>query len=275
MAVTRRARRPKQPTQRLVEFLNFNYATDSKEAFLQKEIRRFILALLLSKPDLIEFHLGRLFGEINRIRLRPYWAFTSVAVASNGLRFGERHLRIQNTKWIVSKRTLAGGTRESVFQDILSSMEAGDFGLLRRCPICQTFFVANDFRQGLCGSVPCKRKQNNDTARKRVAKKRERDREVRTVSLDRAAKSLFAINDRRGFECFREYMKLREKRNRSPADEDHLLEVTRRLPRRNQTPIEWDKEMKKEVTLADLWERFPSSVRSVFLAIVRSNSMST
>src|SRR5262245_60150365 len=172
MAVTRKARHLKRPTQRLVEFLNFKYANGSTEAFLQKGIRRFILPLLLSKPDLIEFHLGRLFGEINRIGLRPYWTFTAAAVASDGLRFGARHLRIQNTKWIVSKRTLAGGTRESVFQDILSSMEAGDFGLLRRCPICQTFFVAKDFRQELCGSVPCKRKQDNDTARKRVAEYR-------------------------------------------------------------------------------------------------------
>jgi len=145
-------------------------------------------------------------------------------------------------------------------------MEAGDFGLLRRCPICQTFFVAKDFRQELCGSVPCKRKQDNDTARKRVAEYREREREAKKTSQLDQEKNLLAINDRKGFECFRDYMKLREKRNRSPGDEDHLWEVTRHLPKRNQTPIEWDKQIKKGVTLAGLWERFPLSVRSVFLS---------
>ena len=264
MAVTREARQPKSPTQRLVDFLNFKYADGSREAFLQKEIRRFILPLLLSKPELIPFHLGKLFGEINRMALTPRWNFTPAA--SGSLQYGERHLRIQNTRWVISKISLAGGIRESHFQDILSSMEAGDFGLLRRCPICQTFFVAKDFRQEICGSVPCKRKRDNDTARIRVARKREQEREAKKTSRREQEKTLLAATDRRGFECFRDYMKLREKKNLSEADVDQLEKITRQLPNGAGTPREWDKQIKKGLSLQGIWERFPSSVRSVFLA---------
>src|SRR5262249_47809096 len=161
-------------------------------------IRRFILPLLLSKPELVRFHLGMLFGEINRMALTPLWNFTPASSAS--LRYGERHLRIQNTRWVVSKISLAGSIRESHFQDIIYSMEAGDFGLLRRCPICQDFFVAKDFRQELCGSAPCKRRRENDTARVRVAEYRKREREARKTSRLNQEKALLAINDRRGFD---------------------------------------------------------------------------
>jgi len=264
MAVTRKARHPKRPTQRLVEFLNFKYAAGSREAFLQKEIRRFILPLLLSKPELIGFHLGMLFGEINRMGLTPRWNFTPAA--SGSLRYGERHLRIQNTRWVISKVSLAGGIRESHFQDIISSMEAGDFGLLRRCPICQTFFVAKDFRQELCGSVSCKGKRNNDTARVRVARKRERGREAKKTSLLNQEKTSLAANDRRGFECFRDYMKLREKKNPSDTDLDQLEKITKQLPNGTGTPREWDKQTKKGLSLKGIWESLPLSVRSVFLS---------
>jgi hypothetical protein len=265
MAVTRKARHPKRPTQRLVEFLNFSYTEGSREAFLQKEIRRFVLPLLLAKSELIEFHLERLVAEINRIGLRPYWVLTPAAVASGSLRFGERHLRIQNTQWVVSKVSLAGGTRESVFQDIIYSIEAGDFGLLRRCPICQTFFVAKDFRQAFCGSVPCKRKRDNDTAKDRVAKKRDRERRAQKILKVDQAKTLLAANELRGFEHFCDYMTLRGKKNLSQADQDQLWAVTRHLPKRTQTPIEWDGQIKKGVNLKGIWESFSLSVRSVFL----------
>ena len=263
MAVTRKPRHPKRPTQRLVGLLNFNYPARSKEAFLQKEIRRFIFPLLLSKPELVEFHLGRLIGEINRIGLTPHWVFTPAAVASGNLRFGERHLRIQNTEWVVSKISLAHGLRESILLDIMLSMEAGDFGLLRRCPICETVFVAKDFRQELCGSGLCKRKRDNDTARTRVAEYRDRDRK-RKAKLNQAGALL--ADKAKGFERFCDYMKLREKKPLSQGDADQLWAVTRHLSKQSQTPREWDKQIKKGVTLEHLWERFPLSVRSVFLA---------
>jgi hypothetical protein len=262
MAVTRKARQPKSPTQRLVDFLNFKYADGSREAFLQKEIRRFILPLLLSKPELIGFHLGMLFGEINRMGLTPLWNFTPAA--SGSLRFGERHLRIQNTRWVISKISLAGGIRESHFQDIIYSMEAGDFGLLRRCPICQDFFVAQDFRQELCGSAPCKKRRQNDTARVRVAEYRKREREAKKTSRLNQEKTLLAINDQRGLDGFRVYMKLREKKNPSDADLDQLEKITKQLPNRTGTPREWDKQIKKGLSLQGIWEKLPSSVRSVF-----------
>ena len=264
MAVTRKARQPKPPTQRLVDFLNFKYADGSREAFLQKELRRFILPLLLSKPELIRFHLGMLFGEINRMGLTPLWNFTPAA--SGSLRYGERHLRIQNTRWVISKISLAGGIRESHFQDIVYSMEAGDFGLLRRCPICQDFFVAKDFRQELCGCAPCKKKRENDTARGRVARKREREREAKKTAQVDQERTLSAANELKGFNGLRAYMKLREKRNPSEADLDQLGKITRHLPNGTGRPREWDKQIKKGLSLAGLWERFPLSVRSVFLS---------
>jgi len=262
---------PKRPAQRLVEFLNYNYVAGSKEVFIQREIRRFILPLFLAKPELIEFHLGALMGEIRRMGrdLKPDWTWHRVE-ESRKLRFGERHVRIQNTKWVVSKTSLASGLRESLFQDVVSSLEAGDFGLLRRCPICEIFFVAKDFRQELCGSVKCKRKRDNDTARGRVAEYREREREAKKTSQLDQEKALLAVNDRKGFEYFRDYMKLREKRNPSQADENRLWEVTKHLPKRNQTPIEWDKQIRKGLKPENIWKSEPLSVRSVFLSAARS-----
>lgn len=242
-----------------MNFLNFTYGKGSREAFLHKEIQRSILPLLLPlKPEVIEFHLAKLVGETNRTG-RPHWTVSPATIALNNLRFGERVLRIQGTRWIVSKVALAAGPREAIFLDVISSMENGDLGRLRRCPICEKFFIAKDFRQELCGSIQCKKSRNRDTARIRVGRKRLRDRKRKINAKQNPPRR---VSD--GFQRFCEYMNLREKRSFSDAELDQLGEITKELPKRNQTPLEWDNQLRRGSSLKDIWGTLAQPIRSVF-----------
>lgn len=263
MGVTRKP--PEAALNRLIAFLNFAYPERTREKFMQKEAKRRLMPLLSPlTPEVLEFHLAGLIAEINKMELRPHWVITSAEIVnrsekSNGLRHGERVVRVQNTYWVLSKVPLAVGQRESVYYDIVRSIEEGDFGRLRICSKCQRFFAANDFRENLCGDS-CRNLAKTSTARDRMARLRKR----RKDTASKTTQANHAKREKASFQKFVDFMTQRSNRQLTDERMKFIDDVRRKLPGRNETLNQWDKRQKKGESLRNIWLGLPSETREIF-----------
>lgn len=261
MGVTKAINVKGGPLNRLVAFLNFPYPNLSRKEFLQEEVCRLILPLLAPlKAEDADFYLAKLTAEVNRMGLRPHWVITPADVKLNALRHGERVLKIQDSRWVLSKVSLARDNREAVYYDIISSLENGDFGRLRRCPECQKFFAVKNFGRKVCGSAKCEKARNAKTAKDRMKRKRDREKKAEK----KANKTIRITEEEKRFQAFQEYMALRDKRNLTTEEQSKLGEITQRLPGKRDTLKSWDKEMKGGSSLKDIWKGLATEIKAVF-----------
>jgi hypothetical protein len=258
MGVTRKP--PEAALNRLIAFLNFAYPERSREKFTQKEVKRRVMPLLSPvTSEVLEFHLARLIGEINRIGLRPHWVITPAEIAVSGLRPGERVLRLQDTRWVLSKVPLSAGQRESVYYDIVRSFEEGDFGRLRICPVCWHFFAAKDFRENIC-SAGCKKSARTRTAKVRMARLRKR----RKLAAKKAEQASQTKQDQEKFQKFREYLGLRNKRQLTEKELKSIADIKNKLPGRGETLKKWDAQQRTGFSLESIWSSLSDEVRAIF-----------
>ena len=159
-------------TGRLADFLN-NSHTLGREKILQKKVLRELKPLLPRKDeevktDTVEFYLGRLQAEINRMNLRPFWVITPAQI---GRRPEQRVCEILGTRWVVGKRPFAFTREQEVYLDIISSLESGEFSRLRRCSECRVFFVATHGATTYC-TPECQKAHDQKAAPERMRKSR-------------------------------------------------------------------------------------------------------
>lgn len=91
-----------------------------------------------------------------------------------------------------------------IYATLASALQSGDFNRLRRCPTCETFFVALDHRKRFCEKSECEREARRKSAREGMRKKR--------ASTRKAPKGENPL------ERFLEFMRVQRKAN--PTEEE-------------------------------------------------------
>jgi len=160
------------PTERVLAFLNWNYEKNSREEWFQDLVLRDLLPVIESGqgPQNLQSAIFKLLSAINEKKLQPRWVITPAAIKKR-LRYGERVIRLQNTRWVLSKVSFASDKFDAMYLDIISSLECGEFGKLRRCPECRAFFLAKNFKSKFC-SPDCYARNDRKGALNRVKNSR-------------------------------------------------------------------------------------------------------
>lgn len=110
----------------------------------------------------------------------------------------QRILKVGNVKWIIYRRSYdERSLRKWLYGILISILETGEFGNLRRCPQCRAFFFANDARKKFCGNN-CKDDFNNKRRQKegRFADTRIKSRRRKLIiarNLLKSGKSLYEV----------------------------------------------------------------------------------
>jgi hypothetical protein len=167
------------PTERVLAFLNWKYVKNSREEWFQELVLSDLLPVIEpgQDPQNLQSALFKLISAINEKKLQPRWVITPAAIKKRW-RPGERVIRIQNTRWVLSKVSFASDNFDAMYLDIISSLERGEFGKIRRCPECRIFFLAKNFTRKFC-SPECY--AQND--RKRALNRVKNSRKKQTVNM--------------------------------------------------------------------------------------------
>lgn len=243
----------------LADFLNRSYTPGSREKSLQRKVLRELEPLLPRDEEVktatIEFHLGCLQKEINRLNIRPYWVITPAQIALKGLRPGESVCEILGTRWVVSKRPFSSTAEGSVYLNIISSLESGAFPRLRRCGECGIFFVALHGGMAYC-KPECQRMHDRKAALDRVRKWRE-DKTLERLNDLRQA------DEERGYKSFRHFLQLAKKTSRTSEGTAEILPILKRLGR-GESMKGWTIVKQWRGETAEVWENLTKEHRNLF-----------
>jgi hypothetical protein len=160
---------------------------------------------------MIQFYLGHLQAKINRMNLRPHWV---ISPAQIGRRPEQSVCEILGTRWVVGKRPFATTTEESIYLDIISSLESGEFSRLRKCGECGIFFVATHGASTYC-KPECQLTHDRKAALKRMKDRRAELTREKLAEAQRAA-------DTNGRSAFCRFWELFNKR-RNTTEEGHEM----------------------------------------------------
>jgi len=162
------------PTERLLTFLNRTYEKNSREEWFQNLVLHDLLPVIEpgQGPQTLQSALFKLISAINEKKLQPRWVINPAAIKRR-LRYGERVIRIKNTRWVLSKVSFASDNFDAMYLDIISSLESGEVGKIRRCPECRVFFLAKNFTRKFC-SPDCYARNDRKRALNRVKNSRKK-----------------------------------------------------------------------------------------------------
>jgi len=154
---------------------------------IQKELREILIPLTHTKqrPKIAEAHslIAKITAKANGLKVDTKWEAQCIEYdVDTGARLApdelyDRHIdagenaveisvvtpsgRTAKARWRISRKwETSSDTEERVYWDLIGAFRSREFSLLKSCPQCQNFFVADDPRRDFC-SDECRNTYNN------------------------------------------------------------------------------------------------------------------